>query len=468
MTAPDPRRFRRLLAWYPRSWRRAHGDMLLALMLDDAEREGRSAPRPAETRAAVVHGLAACLGRTAAIVVASVAVALAVGGLVVHLLSLIVGDVAAPYDIAQFASAGAAPAATGIALVALLRTLGVLPDGSALLAAAGSAVAGTLGGLTAIGWGQGFDAADAGLPQTGLAALTAPLGFAGIAMTVVVVGTIAVPALRRTGLPRPAAVIVGAILALIAGPIAGYLAVFSPPTTPLIAIVVLVLAVLPRRRGAAALPVASATPAPPAAIASAMTVGHDRASAQAAPLSRALAGVALVAGVVGVAWALAGAGWSPTAGGDATVAMREGIALLSAGMIPGLVAFGIHARRTRRRSAPNVWVPIIAVATGFAVNTVEYLTTNGSGDFSIGWVCAAAAIGFGIAWWIAARMPVATGIRVGIGAGMWIVYSAVLGLALTPILAFGAPLLGLAMLVLPWRRQTAAGSRLPAASRSAA
>lgn len=461
MSGLDERRFRRLLIWYPASWRRAHGEILVAMMLDDAERAGRAAPSAAEIRAAVVHGLAARLGGPATVVIAALAVLLAVAGQVTLLAGLMSGATSAPYEAALFASAGAAPAATGVALVALLRTLGVLRDGAALLAAAGSLLAGVAGGLAALGWGQGFEAADAGEPQTGLAAATAPLGAVGIALTAAVIGIVLVPVLRRTGLSGVAATILAVVLAVITAPITGYLAVFSPPTTPVVAIAVLVVAVLPRVRGARSsgnAPVAS-RPAP---------VRFDGPRPTGSGPACVLGGVALGSGVLGVLWAFAGAGWSPTAGGDATVAMREGITILSASMIPGLVAVGVAALRSRRRPARDVWIPILAVSAGFAVNAVEYLTTDGSGAFSLGWLGAAAAIGFGIAWWIAARMPVATGIRVGIGAGMWAVYSAVLGLALTPMLAFGAPLLGLAMLVFPWRRQTAAGSRLPAASRSAA
>ena len=71
MSGLDKRRFRRLSIWYPASWRRAHGEILVAMMLDDAERAGRAAPSAAEIRAAVVHGLAARLGGPATVVIAA-------------------------------------------------------------------------------------------------------------------------------------------------------------------------------------------------------------------------------------------------------------------------------------------------------------------------------------------------------------------------------------------------------------
>ena len=36
--------YRRLLRWYPRSWRAHHGEVLLGIMLDEAEALGRSRP----------------------------------------------------------------------------------------------------------------------------------------------------------------------------------------------------------------------------------------------------------------------------------------------------------------------------------------------------------------------------------------------------------------------------------------
>ena len=95
--------------------------------------------------------------------------------------------------IALFAMTGVAPAATGIALVALLRAASLLRDGPTLVATACAAVAGACGGLAGIGWSRGFDAADAGLPQTGLAAATAPLGAVGLLLTVITLVVVLLP-----------------------------------------------------------------------------------------------------------------------------------------------------------------------------------------------------------------------------------------------------------------------------------
>ncbi|MFT3798782.1 hypothetical protein [Microbacterium sp.] len=68
--------FRRLLHWYPPSWRRTHGDVVAGIMRDVAEADGRTRPSRAETRAAIVDGLAHRLDRRLAIGCAVAAIVL--------------------------------------------------------------------------------------------------------------------------------------------------------------------------------------------------------------------------------------------------------------------------------------------------------------------------------------------------------------------------------------------------------
>jgi len=455
----DDRPFRRLLAWYPRSWRRDHGDVLVAMMLDDAERTGRSGPSGAERRAAIIHGLGARLGATAAIIAASLAVlATAVGQ--VGLL-FFTGGGPAIHEPVLFVMTGVAPALTGVALVALLRAVALLGDGAAVTATACLAVAGVCSGFGGIAWSQGFDAADAGLPQTGLAAMTLPLAGAGVLLTMVAFALLVAPALRRAGL-GPAARVLAIVVAIIAAPVTGALVFLSPGTTAVVAIVVLVVAALPRVRGVRRAAPAVGAPAP--------TPRAPRSSAGGAALSRALAAFAFAGGAVGLAWAFAGADWSPTARGDDTVAMREGIVILAVSMIPALIALGVVLDRSRRRAGRDVWIPVAAAAAGFAATATDYLVSDGNGSLTIAWVGAAAAIGLALAWWVVVRMPLstghgsATGIRIGVGLGIMLAYTLVLGLTLTPMLAFAAPVLALVVLVLPWRRS----ARVPSALSQAA
>lgn len=451
MSGLDERRFRRLLSWYPRSWRRDHGYVLIAMMLDEAERTGRAGPTAAETRSAIVHGLGARLGATTAIVAASLAIlATAVGQAGIL---FITGGGQVLHEPMLFAMTGVAPAATGIALVALLRAVALLRDGAALIAIVCLAVAGVCSGFAGIGWSQGFDAADAGLPQTGLAGMTVPLAGVGVLLTTIAFALLIAPALRRVGLGRLARLL-AIVVAIIAAPVTGTFVFFSPGTTAVVAIVVLVVAALPRVRGVRRDVPDTVVPAPvPVPVAPHSSVGG-------AALSRVLAGIAFAGGAVGMAWAFAGAAWSPTARGDDTMAMREGIVILAVSMIPALVALGVVLRRSRRRPGRDVWIPVVAAATGFLIVATDYLVTSGNGDITIGWVGAAAAVGLALAWWIVVRMPLstgygsATGIRVGVGLAIALAYTLVLGLALTPMLAFATPVLALVVLVLPWRRSS--------------
>jgi hypothetical protein len=55
---PVESRMRRALAWYPAEWRLRHGDAMLGVLMDLAEAEGASGPRPAQRLDLAVHGLA--------------------------------------------------------------------------------------------------------------------------------------------------------------------------------------------------------------------------------------------------------------------------------------------------------------------------------------------------------------------------------------------------------------------------
>ncbi|NQX03458.1 hypothetical protein HQQ82_01440 [Rathayibacter sp. VKM Ac-2856] len=57
-------RFRRALRWYPAAWRREHGDVLLGILLDEADADGRSRPGPGQRLALAVGGVRRRLGRT--------------------------------------------------------------------------------------------------------------------------------------------------------------------------------------------------------------------------------------------------------------------------------------------------------------------------------------------------------------------------------------------------------------------
>ena len=62
----ETQQYRRLLRWYPRSWRARHGEALLGIMLDEAEAVGRSRPTVGQRWSAFLHGTGTRLGMRAA------------------------------------------------------------------------------------------------------------------------------------------------------------------------------------------------------------------------------------------------------------------------------------------------------------------------------------------------------------------------------------------------------------------
>ncbi|WP_139195917.1 hypothetical protein [Curtobacterium sp. MCBA15_009] len=56
-------RYRRLMGWYPRSWRTVHEDAFVGTLLDVADAEGRDAPTARERAAVIGHGVTARLDR---------------------------------------------------------------------------------------------------------------------------------------------------------------------------------------------------------------------------------------------------------------------------------------------------------------------------------------------------------------------------------------------------------------------
>ncbi|ROP74014.1 hypothetical protein [Curtobacterium sp. PhB115] len=63
MSADLETRYRRLMAWYPRSWRAANEDAFVGTLLDAADATGRAAPAAGERAAIVGHGVTARLDR---------------------------------------------------------------------------------------------------------------------------------------------------------------------------------------------------------------------------------------------------------------------------------------------------------------------------------------------------------------------------------------------------------------------
>lgn len=125
----DEPRYRKLLRWYPKPWRERNGDALLGVMLDEAERCGRTGPSRGERWSAFAHGVGMRLDAALAwrlAIIAIVMTACRVLWLFVALWEPIawISDLVVPQVVA------AAPVLLVIALVAAVRERGFLPAGA--------------------------------------------------------------------------------------------------------------------------------------------------------------------------------------------------------------------------------------------------------------------------------------------------------------------------------------------------
>lgn len=421
MSAED--RFRRLLRWYPRSWRDAHGDLLIGMMLDRAEHEGRDRPSPAERRAAIRHGSAARLTTRLALVTATAAVILGAANSAAFL-----WGPSAALSISHLVGA-VVPVLLTVALVAILRSRGWLSDGVALACLPIGIAALTASALGGLGWSQAFDEADAGRPATGLGAATWPLLLIAVVTGAVAIALAAGSALRRplpVTLPR---VLVSAMIGLI-GAVSVGMVLISPLSGGALALAVVTLAVWASRQSSR---VVRVPPRP---------YRGDGDQRQTPRIALALEGVVAAAGVVAVIWAILPA--PPIRVHEDPVA--RAIVILLTSMIPLLAAVGVRrAARTRLRRI-HVWGPDTLAAISVTGLLAAY---RFSPDWSamMPWLQAAAIVGgAAIAWWIIPRAGGAIGFAVGI------TYAFPLGIVVAPALAVAAPVYAILSIGLSVRR----------------
>ena len=241
--------YERLLRWYPRVWRQAHGEVLLALLRDADDDAGRTHPTRSDAWAVRIHGTAERLSPTAGW-------ALATAGTLVSLVSVVnvfalLGSTGRaplsgwallidPQEVVQLLAAAAAPALVSLAVAALLRSVGSLSAPASVVAGASACAAWCLAALTSASLGAGFQRLAADLHQTPLGAATPVLFSAAI-----FIGTVAaafawdgilavVPALRsaRGGPGSPVVVrrLVAAALGVVSALLLG-MAAFVPWST---------------------------------------------------------------------------------------------------------------------------------------------------------------------------------------------------------------------------------------------
>lgn len=434
MTGLDERRFRRLLRWYPRAWRRRHGEVVLSTLLDAAEADGRTAPTAAETRRAAAHGTAARLDRPFALGTALAAVAAAV---VVGILWTAVPT----GDLALILLTGVIPGLATASIVTTSRLRGWAEDGEALAILATASAAWALNVLAALAWSWGFDAADEGRPVVGLAAAWLPVVAGAGVVGAVALGLACSALLRRaTRWGVVVRAVIGGACGFGLAPVLG-VSTLSPATAGVMAGIAVLFVLLPSpsasRRAARAVSAQSARP-----VASGVPVVP---STRRRAASRGPAWLATAGGVVGVAYALTGATWSPGAD-DGTAAMAQGITLLLLSALPLLAAVGLYGAESPTRTAGlHRWGPLALVALAVSSVALAYIGAPDSEVMQPGMYAGAVLIGSALAWAIATRVRLPRPAALTLGVAVGTLFASFVGAMVLPVLAFGVPVVGLVL-----------------------
>lgn len=440
MIVVQQERFGRLLRWYPRSWRQSNGDVLLATMLDEAERTGRTAPSAAERWSALGHGLGTRLDARLALRAALVALGVAaVAGAVAVWAIEPLGQAGAAWVLQALIALCAWLVAVGG--VALLRQRGLITEPLAVVLVVLSLLALAHTAMTQVGWGAAFDAADESTTATGLGTV-----WPGLLIAAYILGAAAlallVEALLRQPLPRAVA---RAALALLCGallaPSIG-IAVLSPYPPAVGAATLALLALIPvraaRRASRSAVPIAAARPA-------AAVPERTRRTA------RLLAAVSAFGSAPGIVFALTGSGWAGAV--DGTTAMGQGITIALASGLPLLAAVGMLVAARRRHRAAHTWGPLLLAALALAAIAVAYRSAPSWAAMAPGLAVASALSGAALAWWLAPRLRASVTTRIPVAVLIGLAYAAFVGMLAGPMLAFATPLIAIAVGVGATRRR---------------
>ena len=224
--------YRQLLRWYPRSWRAHHGEVLLGIMLDEAEALGRSRPTVGQRWSVFLHGMGTRLGMQAAL-------RCAVTGLILCLISFALFGIAVIMEgegddtIFSWAYSAMTPLSGAVVVpgyLGLVRERGVLPAPHAFVAAAVTVLTCIVATVSNIAWMIAFAAIDTGAPVPLLGRLRMPLmvtyGVMGVlAVAVIVNGTLSIGTRMNAALRTSVAIMVGI-------PVAAMMATASTPMTP--------------------------------------------------------------------------------------------------------------------------------------------------------------------------------------------------------------------------------------------
>lgn len=459
MTVVRQEQFTRLLRWYPQAWRDRNGAMLLGTMLDEAEREGRTAPSTVERWSVILHGLGTRLD-------ARLALWFALGGLVLAA----AGRVASTWGSIPLAEAGAVwllslftvavcPGFVAVAAVALLRHLGLVsePRSLALLGLMLPALA--LAGLTYVSYGLAFVAANDGVPRSGLAAAWPWLFAVACAVGGAAIGVLIHGLLQRARLHHAARVGVATLAGVVLAPALG-LSLTTAYVAAIVAVAVALLTLVPR--------VANRSVARDAAAKQSRARGEDAALPRTRALARALAVLAATGSTVGVIFALTGARWFSVGTADPTAVMGQGITIALVSALPLLAAIGVLIAAHARHRAARTWGPLLLAALSLMAVGIAYLNAPAWEGMAPGFALGSALGGAAVAWWMIPRVRGSVRARAAIGVLIGVGYAAFLGMLLAPLLAFVVPIAAVTFAIWGPRRTHSATPRSPRPGSAAA
>ena len=418
MTTGRDDRYVRLLRWYPRAWRDAHGAVFLDTLREQSEHEGRNRPSLSESFAAMVNGLGTRLDARLAGVMALAGIALRA---VIETIArtLTPGGIVDPVQNGLFmVGLGAVAMLVLASLLALARTYGALSAGRAVavLALGWTALALFSGGSYA--WSFGFQLAEDNQAMAGIAAAAGPLLGGAMALGLVAGWLSMESVLSRTRLRR----LPRFILSLLAG---GALTVFAGVAVLMqlvwVSVAVGVVALSLRSLGA------WHGPRPLAA------------EATTHRLVRPLAGVSAGIGILAIVYAVTGAAWSPVAQ-DGTVAVVQAILGLLLGALPLVVALGLLAV-SRGHRPQHVWGPLALVVLVIGTMFYGYTDAPSSTRIDSAAPVGSALLGLAIAWWVTARLSGSQRDHWLAGASIALACFVIHAAALLPVAVFLTPFL---------------------------
>jgi hypothetical protein len=422
--------YRRLLRWYPASWRQENEDVMLGTLEDAADSSGRSDITPGEAWSIRLHGLGERMSVGFAFKLAIAALILLTAAAVVLL------TVQPPGPWAWIVTIGIAPILLSLSAAAVLRHAGVLTPPTAVGVAAGACLAWSLALLAFASWSVGFDEADAGLPRTLFGELFLPLFAASCLLGTVAMAPVWVPLLRpvRRAWARWSAAV--GISALCVVPIG------LTSVTPVTGLVVAIgLAIIAQRMrlgvGGTRRPTGVSAP-PPAAV---QRGRHGRLAW--------FSGASAVLGLLCMAFALGGSVWLADLI-DGTRAMNVGLAAGALAAIPLVLGAGISLAQ---RLGWRVWLPASALIAALVVVSAGQFAGAGH---PMQWplmLTAAGCLGIGAALVLSRWLPGSRVVRSILTLAAGAAAAATIGVGLVVILPFITPFAAVAVAILALRQR---------------